>query len=135
MAFTCKPVVAGMPKKDGSFYVEDISEESTPILDKFLNDAGHQVTVTEHASILADAGKMAEFDALVFNTRRENASGHEDLKWDPNETEKPWIEGPFFEEARRIFIEVETERLGENLAAFGRLRVKPTTRLGWEEDA
>ena len=31
--FSCKPVVAGMPKKDGSFYVEDISEESTPILD------------------------------------------------------------------------------------------------------
>jgi len=31
--FTCKPVVAGMPKKDGSFYIEDISEESTPILD------------------------------------------------------------------------------------------------------
>ena len=31
--FTCKPVVAGSPKKDGSFYVEDISEESTPILD------------------------------------------------------------------------------------------------------
>ena len=31
--FTCKPVVAGMPKKDGNFYVEDITEESTPILD------------------------------------------------------------------------------------------------------
>ena len=31
--FTCEPVVAGMPKKDGSFYVEEISEESTPILD------------------------------------------------------------------------------------------------------
>ena len=31
--FTCKPVVAGMPKKDGGFYVEDISEESTPMLD------------------------------------------------------------------------------------------------------
>ena len=31
--FSCKPVVAGMPKKDGSFYVEDISEKSTPILD------------------------------------------------------------------------------------------------------
>ena len=29
--FTCKPVVAGYPK-DGSFYVEDISEESTPML-------------------------------------------------------------------------------------------------------
>ena len=33
VTFTCKPVVAGMPKKDGGFYVEDISEESTPILD------------------------------------------------------------------------------------------------------
>ena len=31
--FTCKPVVAGSPKKDGSFYVESISEESTPMLD------------------------------------------------------------------------------------------------------
>ena len=31
--FTCKPVVAGSPKKDGSFYIEDISEESTPMLD------------------------------------------------------------------------------------------------------
>ena len=31
--FTCKPVVAGSPKKDGSFYVEDIGDESTPILD------------------------------------------------------------------------------------------------------
>ena len=33
ITFSCKPVVAGMPKKDGSFYVEDISEKSTPILD------------------------------------------------------------------------------------------------------
>jgi len=29
--FTCKPVVAGYPK-DSGFYVEDISEESTPML-------------------------------------------------------------------------------------------------------
>ena len=28
--FTCKPVVAGSPKKDGNFYVEDITEKSTP---------------------------------------------------------------------------------------------------------
>ena len=33
ITFSCKPVVAGMPKKDGSFYVEEITEESTPILD------------------------------------------------------------------------------------------------------
>ena len=31
--FTCKPVIAGSPKKDGSFYVEDIHDESTPMLD------------------------------------------------------------------------------------------------------
>ena len=33
MTFTCKPVVAGIPKKGGDFYVEDIHDESTPILD------------------------------------------------------------------------------------------------------
>ncbi len=32
-SFTCKPVVAGMPKKDGNFYVEEIYDESTPMLD------------------------------------------------------------------------------------------------------
>ena len=31
--FTCKPVIAGMPKKNGDFYVEDIHDESTPMLD------------------------------------------------------------------------------------------------------
>jgi len=33
ITFTCKPVVAGMPKKDGNFYIEDLHDESTPILD------------------------------------------------------------------------------------------------------
>ena len=33
VTFTCKPVVAGMPKKDGDFYVEEIHDESSPILD------------------------------------------------------------------------------------------------------
>ena len=32
-AFTCKPVIAGMPKKNGGFYVEEKYDESTPILD------------------------------------------------------------------------------------------------------
>ena len=31
--YTCEPVFAGSPKKDGSFYVEDTYDESTPILD------------------------------------------------------------------------------------------------------
>ena len=31
--FTCKPVVAGMPKENGDFYVEEKYDESTPILD------------------------------------------------------------------------------------------------------
>ena len=31
--FTCKPVIAGMPEKNGEFYVEEKYDESTPILD------------------------------------------------------------------------------------------------------
>ena len=31
--FSCKPVIAGMPKKNGDFYVEVKYDESTPILD------------------------------------------------------------------------------------------------------
>ena len=45
-------------------------EESTPILMDFLNAAGHDVTLTEDASVLADSGQMSGFDALVFNTMR-----------------------------------------------------------------
>ena len=33
ITFSCKPVVAGSPKPDGSFYVEDVDDESTPMLD------------------------------------------------------------------------------------------------------
>ena len=47
-------------------------EESTPVLEAFLKSAGHDVTVTEDASALADGGAMSGYDALVFNTRREN---------------------------------------------------------------
>ena len=47
-------------------------DESTPVLDQFLQDAGHDVTVTEDASILSDENMMSSFDSVVFNTRREN---------------------------------------------------------------
>ena len=47
-------------------------EESTPILESFLKGAGHDVTVTEDASPLADTSAMSGYEALVFNTRREN---------------------------------------------------------------
>ena len=55
-------------------------EESTPVLNDFLQAAGHEVTVTEDASVLADAGQMGSYDALVFNTRRENVTGAADLR-------------------------------------------------------
>jgi len=45
-------------------------EESTPVLESFLTGAGHEVTVTWEADILADARSLEEFDALIFNTRR-----------------------------------------------------------------
>ena len=47
-------------------------EESTPILGDFLRAAGHDVTITEDASVLANSATMSEYNALVFNTRREN---------------------------------------------------------------
>ena len=47
-------------------------EESTPILNDFLSAAGHDVTVTDSAATLADSTAMGSYDALVFNTRREN---------------------------------------------------------------
>src|ERR671922_790617 len=45
--------------------------ESTPILGDFLSKAGHEVTISEDASVLAHAADMSRYDALVFNTRRE----------------------------------------------------------------
>ena len=44
--------------------------ESTPILEQFLKAAGHEVEATEEASVLA-SNKMGDYDAVVFNTRRE----------------------------------------------------------------
>lgn len=46
--------------------------ESTPVLGSFLKAAGHDVTITEDASILANSADLSGYDALVFNTRREN---------------------------------------------------------------
>ena len=44
--------------------------ESTPALLDFLGKDGHEVQMTEDASVLTTEA-MNEFDALVFNTRRE----------------------------------------------------------------
>ncbi len=53
--------------------------ESTPVLADFLQVAGHDVTMTEDASVLANAADMSGYDALVFNTRRENLPDFGDL--------------------------------------------------------
>ena len=47
-------------------------EESTPVLEGFLKDAGHDVTVDWDANVLSDAKKMVQYDVLVFNTLRAN---------------------------------------------------------------
>ena len=60
-------------------------EESTPVLEGFLKGAGHEVTVSEDASVLADSAAMSAYDALVFNTRRENAADFAELKLSPGE--------------------------------------------------
>ena len=43
-------------------------DESTPILEKFLKDAGHDVTVNWTPEVLSDSREMRKYDALVFNT-------------------------------------------------------------------
>lgn len=53
--------------------------ESTPVLGEFLRAAGHEVTITEDATILANTADMRAYDALVFNTRRENLPDFGDL--------------------------------------------------------
>jgi type 1 glutamine amidotransferase len=60
-------------------------QESTPILGAFLRAADHAVTITEDASILAHATDMRGYDALVFNTRRENLPDFGDLTLSPAE--------------------------------------------------
>lgn len=65
-------------------------EESTPVLTRFLIDAGHTVTVTQDASILADAERMGGFDALVFNTLR---AGEMTLTEDERAGMKDYISG------------------------------------------
>ena len=45
-------------------------DETTPVLLDFLEAASHEVTMTEDARVLASEG-MTDYDALVFNTRRE----------------------------------------------------------------
>ena len=61
--------------------------ESTPILGDFLRAAGHTVTISEDAAALADTAGLDAYDALVFNTRRENLPDFGDLALAPAEQE------------------------------------------------
>jgi type 1 glutamine amidotransferase len=47
-------------------------EETTPVLTRFLEEAGHDVTVSESASELS--GSLDGFDAIVLNTLRQPAT-------------------------------------------------------------
>ena len=60
-------------------------EESTPVLGDFLKSAGHDVTITDDASVLGKPADMNAYDALVFNTRRENVANFADLALSENE--------------------------------------------------
>jgi len=59
--------------------------ESTPVLENFLRAAGHEVMVTEDASVLADSTAMSGYNVLVFNTRRENLPDAGELALSQNE--------------------------------------------------
>ncbi len=65
-------------------------EESSPILERFLKEAGHDVTVKWEAGVLSDAGEMSQYDALVFNTMRVNETA---LNEDEQTGFKEFIQG------------------------------------------
>ena len=60
-------------------------EESTPVLEDFLKSAGHDVTITEDASVLGKSADMNAYDALVFNTHRVNSPANEHFALSENE--------------------------------------------------
>ena len=60
--FTCKPVVAGHPK-DGDFYVEDIHDESTPMLDVIPTNQLLLRGEAEHVYFKNNSSR--EFEVLV----------------------------------------------------------------------
>ncbi|MCX8278512.1 MAG: ThuA domain-containing protein [Dehalococcoidia bacterium] len=61
-------------------------EESTPVLQAFLEEAGHSITLSESAYELA--GDLTQFDAIVLNTLRQEASNN-----DLNEAQRSGFEG------------------------------------------
>jgi hypothetical protein len=77
--------------------------ESTPVLEGFLKAAGHEVTVTEEASVLADSAAMSGYDVLVFNTRRENLPDFGDLALSKNEQQGL---SNFIRSARALFVSI-----------------------------
>ena len=50
-------------------------EESTPVLQEFLEGAGHSITLSESADELS--GDLSAFDAIVLNTLRQEATDND----------------------------------------------------------
>ncbi|MBT3554226.1 MAG: ThuA domain-containing protein [Chloroflexi bacterium] len=50
-------------------------EESTPVLQEFLEEAGHSITLSESANELS--GDLSAFDAIVLNTLRQEATDND----------------------------------------------------------
>ncbi|MDE0592929.1 MAG: ThuA domain-containing protein [Dehalococcoidia bacterium] len=61
-------------------------EESTPVLQEFLEEAGHSITLSESADELS--GDLSAFDAIVLNTLRQ-----EDTNNDLNDSQREGFEG------------------------------------------
>ena len=61
-------------------------EESTPVLQAFLEEAGHSITLSESAEELS--GDLSTFDAIVLNTLRQEATNN-----DLNEAQRSGFKG------------------------------------------
>ena len=96
--FTCKPVVAGSPKKDGNFYVEDITEKSTPMLDVIPDNQLLLRGEAQHVYFKNNSSR--EFEALVPYERIADIKEIKDI----HEGLSSWDEIILFENFRTYYL-------------------------------
>ena len=74
--FTCKPVVGGYPK-NGDFYVEDIHDESTPLIDIMPTSV---FLIREDGNVYYKNNSSREFEVLVPYERLKDSKEMQEIE-------------------------------------------------------
>ena len=76
ITFSCKPVVGGYPK-DGEFYVEDIHDESTPLIDIMPTSV---FLIREDGNVYYKNNSSREFEVLVPYERLKDSKEMQEIE-------------------------------------------------------